>query len=141
MAWLVKTTDRFDLWLGALNDHDRASVIAAMLVLQDQREKSNMGRTLEQILEQEKPEVVANAQQIATDALMEIKLAKLRSIVDKTQAEIAETMGVKQPTVSEMEREGHDPRLSSLKRYVEASGGKLKLDVEFQDGTHFGLNL
>lgn len=36
MAWLVKTTDRFDLWLGALNDHDRASVIAAMLVLQDQ---------------------------------------------------------------------------------------------------------
>ena len=43
-------------------------------------------------------------------------------------------LGIKQPTVAGMERPGHDLKLSSLKRYVEATGGKLRVDVEFPDG-------
>jgi len=34
-VWLIATTDRFDDWLSVQNDTDRASVLAAMMVLED----------------------------------------------------------------------------------------------------------
>jgi len=32
-------------------------------------------------------------------------------------------------------------KLSSLKRYVEVTGGKLHVDVELSDGTHYGFSV
>ena len=98
-----------------------------------------MARTLDEILTAEKPEVVAKAQEKAAEMLLNIHLAELRERVQKTQEEVALTLGIKQPTVAGMERPGHDLKLSSLKRYVEATGGKLRVDVEFPDGTHYGF--
>lgn len=98
-----------------------------------------MARTLDQILATEKPDVVAKAQKAATEILLNIHLAELRDRMNLTQAEIAASLGVRQPTVSEMEQPGRDLKLSSIKRYVEASGGKLRLDVELPDGTHYGF--
>ncbi|REF26081.1 helix-turn-helix protein [Xenorhabdus cabanillasii] len=98
-----------------------------------------MARTLDQMLAAEKPEVVAEAQKAATEMLLNIHLAELRDLMNLTQGEIAASLGVKQPTVSEMEKPGRDLKLSSIKRYVEASGGKLRLDVELPDGTHYGF--
>ncbi|EAY4897033.1 helix-turn-helix transcriptional regulator [Escherichia coli] len=98
-----------------------------------------MARTLDQMLATEKPEVVAKAQKAATEMLLNIHLAELRDRMNLTQGEIAASLGVRQPTVSEMEQPGRDLKLSSIKRYVEASGGKLRLDVELPDGTHYGF--
>ncbi|EEL8949464.1 helix-turn-helix domain-containing protein [Salmonella enterica subsp. enterica serovar Montevideo] len=98
-----------------------------------------MARTLDQMLATEKPEVVAKAQKAATEMLLYIHLAELRDRMNLTQGEIAASLGVRQPTVSEMEKPGRDLKLSSIKRYVEASGGKLRLDVELPDGTHYGF--
>ncbi len=98
-----------------------------------------MARTLDQMLATEKPEVVAKAQKAATDMLLNIHLAELRDRMNLTQGEIAASLGVRQPTVSEMEKPGRDLKLSSIKRYVEASGCKLRLDVELPDGTHYGF--
>lgn len=50
-------------------------------------------------------------------------------------------LGIKQPTVAGMEKPGRDLKLSRLKRYVEAAGGKLRLDVELPDGSHYGFVL
>ncbi|MGI2124154.1 XRE family transcriptional regulator [Shewanella baltica] len=100
-----------------------------------------MARTLDQMLATEKPEVVAKAQKAATEMLLNIHLAELRDRMKLTQGEIAAYLGVKQPTVSEMEKPGRDLKLSSIKRYVEASGGKLRLDVELPDGTHYGFSV
>ncbi|WP_417842817.1 helix-turn-helix domain-containing protein [Thalassospira sp.] len=100
-----------------------------------------MARTLDQILASEKPEVVAKAQKAATEMLINIHLAELRERMNLTQGDIAAALGIKQPTVSDMEQPGRDLRLSSLKRYVEASGGKLRLDVELPDGTHYGFSV
>jgi DNA-binding XRE family transcriptional regulator len=100
-----------------------------------------MGRTLEQLIAEEKPEVVAQAQVMATDILLNIHLAELRERVQKTQVEMAQALGVKQPTVAGMEKAGRDLKLSTLKRYVEAAGGKLHLDVELADGSHYGFVL
>lgn len=33
--WSIKTTDTFDRWFSSLNDTDRASVLAALLVLRE----------------------------------------------------------------------------------------------------------
>ncbi len=96
-----------------------------------------MARTLDQMLATEKPEVVKKAKKAAAEMLLDIHLAELRERMNLTQADIAASLGVKQPTVSEMERPGRDLKLSSIKRYVEAAGGKLRLDVELTDGTHY----
>ncbi len=98
-----------------------------------------MGRTLEQILAEEKPEVVVSAERIAADTLLNIHLAELRERVQKTQVEMAQALGIKQPTVAGMEKPGRDLKLSSLKRYIEAAGGKLRLDIELPDGSHYGF--
>ncbi|AGB77649.1 putative transcriptional regulator with C-terminal CBS domains [Enterobacteriaceae bacterium strain FGI 57] len=100
-----------------------------------------MGRTLEQLLKDEKTEVVQQAEAMAEEMLLNIHLAELREKVKKTQMEIAESLGVKQPTIAGMEKPGRDLKLSTLKRYVEAAGGKLRLDVELPDGSHYDFAL
>ena len=47
-------------------------------------------------------------------------LVKLRRAMGLTQTEVANRMGVKQPTVSGFENEGSDPRLSTIQRYARA---------------------
>ncbi|MDY0301860.1 MAG: XRE family transcriptional regulator [Trichlorobacter sp.] len=100
-----------------------------------------MARTLEQILANEKPDIVAEARKKADEILINIHLAEIRSLMEKTQAEMAEALGVKQPTVAGMEKPGNDMKLSSLKRYVEAAGGRIRLDIELPDGKHHGFML
>lgn len=100
-----------------------------------------MGRTLEKLIADEKPEVVADAQAMAMEILLNIHLAELREKVQKTQVEMAQALGIRQPTVASMEKRGRDLKLSTLKRYVEAAGGKLRLDVELPDGSHYGFAL
>lgn len=98
-----------------------------------------MARSLEQILKNEKPEVVAKAKTLAAGMLLEINLAELRKKLEITQMELADAMGVKQPTIAGMEKPGQDIKLSSLKKYVEATGAKLHLDIELPDGSHYGF--
>ena len=100
-----------------------------------------MGRTLEQILVAQKPEVVAKAEMKAEEILFNIHLAELRERVQKTQVDVAQTLDIKQPTVAGMEKPGRDLKLSSLKRYVEAIGGKLRLDIELPDGSHYEFSV
>lgn len=96
-----------------------------------------MGKSLRQLLAEEKPEVVAAARVQADEILLNIHLAELREKVNKTQVEMAQALGIKQPTVAGMEKPGRDVKLSTLRRYVEAIGGKLNIDVELPDGTHY----
>ena len=100
-----------------------------------------MSRSLQQILDTEKPKVVAKANELASQMLLVIHLAELRDKAQLTQMQVAAAMGVKQPTVAGMEKLGQDIKLSSLKKYIEATGGKLRLEVEMPDGSHFGFSV
>ncbi|GBU14004.1 transcriptional regulator [Enterobacterales bacterium] len=100
-----------------------------------------MSRTLDQMLAAEKPDVVAEAQAKAAEIIVNIHLAELRERMNKTQNDMALSLGIKQPTVAGMEKPGRDLKLSSLKRYVEATGGKLRLDIELPDGSHYGFTV
>lgn len=96
-----------------------------------------MGKSLRQLLTEEKPGVAAAARVQADEILLNIHLAELREKVKKTQVEMAQALGIKQPTVAGMEKRGRDVKLSTLRRYVDAIGGKLNIDVELPDGTHY----
>lgn len=53
-------------------------------------------------------------------------LAELRAVRGLTQVQVASRAGMAQSDVSKLERRG-DPRLSTLERYVVATGGRLHL--------------
>jgi DNA-binding XRE family transcriptional regulator len=100
-----------------------------------------MARTLDKLISDQRPEIVKNARKKADDMVLGIHLAQLRERMQITQEDMANTLGVKQPTIAGMERKGRDVKLSTLKRYVEGAGGKLTVDVELPDGSHYGFNL
>lgn len=57
-------------------------------------------------------------------------LQELRKTHDLTQEKLAQKLGIKQATLSKMEKQG-DMMLSTLRNYVGAMGGKVRLVVEF----------
>lgn len=57
-------------------------------------------------------------------------LKDLRVAVERTQEDLAATLGVGQDTISRLEQRS-DMLLSTLRRYVEGMGGKLELVAQF----------
>lgn len=100
-----------------------------------------MAITLQEILTTEKPEVVERAKSMASEMLLNMHLAELREKTKLTQKELVTAMGVKQPAIPDMGKIGQDIKLSSLKKYIEAIGGKLRIDIEMSDGSHFGFSV
>lgn len=60
-------------------------------------------------------------------------LGELRRELDLTQMQLAERLDVTQENVSQIERGTTDVRVSTLRRYVEALGGRLELRATFPD--------
>ncbi|MBX9490155.1 helix-turn-helix transcriptional regulator, partial [Yersinia enterocolitica] len=58
----------------------------------------------------------------------------MREELQLSQKSLAKTMGVSQPAITQIEQRGNDVKLATLKRYIEAMGGKLSLTVELPDG-------
>ena len=87
------------------------------------------------------PEVLEAAKATTSDMLLNLQLSELRKIAKLSQVQLAGAMGITQPTVANLEKEGQNLRLASLKRYVEATGCKLKIDIELPDGTSHGVCL
>ena len=50
-------------------------------------------------------------------------------------------MGIKQPSLSAIENRGNDLKISTMKKYVEAMGDKLRIDVELPTGKHVGFTV
>ena len=56
----------------------------------------------------------------------------------RSQEQIAQSLGIKQPSVVKIERQA-DLYLSTLRRFVDAAGGKLELRVELPGTGAFTL--
>jgi len=89
--------------------------------------KTDMPRNLEQVLAKLPAKRRAKVQQRAAELAT---LKDLRHAVEQTQEELAIALGVGQDTISRLEQRS-DMLLSTLKRYVEAMGGKLDLVAKF----------
>jgi DNA-binding XRE family transcriptional regulator len=89
-----------------------------------------MGRSRSEIMaalpEERRRRIEARAQELVAEVE---GLKALRQLAERSQEQIAETLGVKQPSVHKIERQT-DLYLSTLRRFVEAAGGKLELRVE-----------
>jgi transcriptional regulator with XRE-family HTH domain len=53
------------------------------------------------------------------------RLIELRKEAGLTQEDVAEKLGVSQPAISDFERVGGDPRLSTIRRYALAIGARV----------------
>lgn len=89
-----------------------------------------MGRSLTDII----ADLPADEQAAIEQRYQELKqdvegLRELRQIAGKAQADIASALNIKQPSVSQIERQT-DMYLSTLRNYVEAIGGQLELTVK-----------
>lgn len=60
-------------------------------------------------------------------------LQELREERQISQVDLAARLGIRQPTVSKIERR-EDVALSTLRRYIEALGGRLRVTAQFADG-------
>ncbi len=65
--------------------------------------------------------------------LADMPLHELRRARALTQQHLAETLKVNQPAVAKLEQRA-DMYVSSLRSYVEAVGGRLKIIAEFPEG-------
>ena len=92
-----------------------------------------MARTLNDVIQglpvDQQQEVAARAQRLIED---EMTLRDLRKAHELTQERMAEALHISQDGVSRIEKRS-DFLLSTLRSYVEAMGGKLRLVVEFPD--------
>ena len=67
------------------------------------------------------------------ELLAEMPLNELRRARALTQQDLAETLHVTQPAVAKLEQRA-DIYVSSLRSYIEAVGGRLKIVAEFPEG-------
>jgi len=76
------------------------------------------------------PEDRAAVEARAAELIAEVEgLKALRLLAKRSQEQIAQGLGIKQPAVLKIERQT-DLYLSTLRRFVEAAGGTLELRVE-----------
>src|SRR5436309_3387011 len=115
--WHVATTDEFDEWFAELDEDGQAELIAKVELLKLLEPK--LGRP-------------------HADTLNGSKHANMKDLRAKTagksQQEVAETLGMKQPSLSKLEKQG-DMQVSTLRKIVRALGGELEVLARFPKGT------
>ena len=76
----------------------------------------------------------AKAARRAQELLGELLLSEVRQLAGKSQQEVAETLGMKQPSLSKLEKQA-DMQISTLRKIVKALGGELEVLARFPKGT------
>src|SRR5271170_6705625 len=76
----------------------------------------------------------AKAAHRAQELLGELLLSEVRQLTGKSQQEVAEILGMKQPSLSKLEKQP-DMQISTLRKIVKALGGRLEVLAKFPQGT------
>src|SRR5688572_10059570 len=92
-----------------------------------------MSRTLNEVIadlpEGERAKIEARAREVVAE---EMSLRDLRKAIGKTQTAVAKRLNVGQDAVSKIETRG-DMYLSTLRDFIRAMGGELRLVAQFPD--------
>lgn len=98
-----------------------------------------MGRTMNEVMAGLPKERQERIRARAAELSREIEgLKALRQLADRSQEKIAQSLGIKQPSVLKIERQT-DLYLSTLRRFVEAAGGTLELRIDLPGTGAFTL--
>lgn len=68
------------------------------------------------------------------ELIQEMLLSEIRVSVGKSQREVAETLGIRQPSLSKLEKQT-DMQIATLQRIIAALGGQLQIIASFPKGT------
>jgi plasmid maintenance system antidote protein VapI len=68
------------------------------------------------------------------ELLGELLLREIRQMTGKSQQEVAQLLGIKQPSLSKLEKQC-DMQISTLQKLVKALGGELEVLARFPKGT------
>ncbi len=79
------------------------------------------------------PAMRAKAAARTREFLAEMLVAEVRALAGKSQRELAEALGIKQPSVAKMEAAG-DMQISTLRRIINALGGELEILAKLPTG-------
>jgi len=79
------------------------------------------------------PEAQARAHEKAMVLKAELPLAELRQARFFSQVQLATKLNVKQPAIAKLEKKT-DMYISSLRRFIEAMGGRLEINAHFPEG-------
>ncbi len=92
-----------------------------------------MARKFSELKAQLSPESREWVEQQAETILQEMALSELRRARAMSQAELAKNLGIRQPSVADMEKRT-DMYISTLRSLVEGMGGKLDIIARFPGG-------
>ncbi|WP_241647026.1 helix-turn-helix domain-containing protein [Rosenbergiella metrosideri] len=87
------------------------------------------------------PESLARVDVRAQQIRREVTLQRLREMLEVSQIDLAEMIGVKQPAIAKVEKIGNDPKLSTIKRYIAGFDGELTLSVSLPNGQKVDLEV
>ena len=68
------------------------------------------------------------------ELLAELLLSEVRQLAGKSQQQVAQALGIKQPSLSKLEKQS-DMQISTLQKIVKALGGELEVLARFPKGT------
>jgi DNA-binding XRE family transcriptional regulator len=98
-----------------------------------------MARNYKELQAKMDPLSRAENQRRLGEELRRMALEELRSAKQLTQADMAEMLDVPQSSISRIERRA-DMYLSTLREYVQAAGGELRIQAVFPDGATVVIN-
>jgi len=93
-----------------------------------------MAKPFKNLTDKMSPESRERAKAKTQAMLKEMPLHELRNARSLTQKQMAESMNIKQASVSKMEKRT-DIYISTLKRFINAMGGHLDITAHFPDGS------
>lgn len=92
-----------------------------------------MAKKFARLREQMTPEQRQQARELAEKLLAEMPLQELRRARELTQEALAQALECRQPEVCKIESRT-DMYVSTLRRYIEAMGGRLDIVAHFPEG-------
>ena len=92
-----------------------------------------MAKNFKNLLDKMSPDARARVESGAKEMIRDMPLDELRAALDLTQVHLAELLRVKQSSISKLERRS-DMYISTLRRIIEAMGGKLEIRAVFPAG-------
>lgn len=98
-------------------------------------------KTLNEVIASRSPESQKRIKEMADEMILETGLQMMREELKLSQKAVAELMGISQPAVTQLEQRGNELKIATLKRYIEAMGGKLSLDVELPTGKRLAFHI
>src|SRR5579862_6685318 len=96
-------------------------------------ESNDMARNYKELQAKIDPTSLRDNQRRVREELQRMALEELRGAKELTQADMAEMLDVPQSSISRIERRA-DMYLSTLRNYVHAAGGELRIQAVFPDG-------